>query len=84
MSASHAVFLVARHYLSAVQGREIFVSKGLGDNFGTFWRAPSGSLHRVKSPAMPMVATQEKARNLDAYAAKNRLKPVDGKDGGAE
>jgi ParB/RepB/Spo0J family partition protein len=59
------------------QGRELFVSTGLGDEFGTFWRSTSGGLHRVKSPSMPMVPTREEAQaNLDAYAEKKVLKLV--------
>lgn len=59
--------------------KEIFVSTGLGgDTFGSFRRSPTGGLHRVKSPAMPMVATREEAQaNLDAWAKKKGLQPVE-------
>lgn len=64
-------------------GFEIFVSKGLwgGDDdrpqYGTFRHSGKGGLHRVKSPAMPMVATAEEAqRNLDAWAVKKGLRVV--------
>lgn len=69
-------------YLDQNQGRELFVSEGLWMDgqalqYGTFWKSPSGGLHRVKSPAMPMVATREEAQaNLDAWAEKKGLKPV--------
>lgn len=56
-------------------GRELFVSQGLwGDKWGVFYRrTASGGLHRVKSPALPMVATREEAeRNLAAYLAKKK------------
>ena len=67
----------AKKYIDA-QGRVLFVSAGLGDEYGTFWRSASGGLHRVKSPAMPMVASREEAqRNLDAWAEKKGLKPVE-------
>ena len=57
--------------------RVIFVAQVSGDKFGTFWRSSSGGLHRVKSPAMPMVVTKEEARrNLDAYAEKKMLRLV--------
>jgi hypothetical protein len=60
-------------------GREIFVASGLsGDMYGTFWRAPAGGLHRVVSPAMPMVRTRNTAQaNLDKWAAKNKLEKVE-------
>lgn len=58
-------------------GREIFVSKGLGCEYGTFWRSPAGGLHRVKSPEMPMAATREEAqKNLDEWAKKKGLQAV--------
>ncbi|OPY62250.1 MAG: Chromosome-partitioning protein Spo0J [Pelotomaculum sp. PtaU1.Bin065] len=66
------------------QGRELFVSRGLwfGDNsqvqYGTFWRNHTGGLHRVKSPAMPMVASEEEAqKNLDVWAEKKGFKLVE-------
>ena len=66
------------------QGRVLFVSGGLSrDKFGTFWRSPSGGLHRVKSPAMPMVPSKEEAQqNLDDWAAKKglQLAPEEGMD----
>lgn len=59
------------------KGRELFVSKGLGDEFGIFWKSPTGGLHRVKSPAMPMVTTAKEAQaHLDNYAKAKGLKPV--------
>jgi len=76
---SQAVSESPRVYLDE-KGQEIFVSTGLGDEYGSFRRSPSGGLHRVKSPAMPLVATQEEAQvNLDAWAAKKGLKTVEGK-----
>ena len=67
-----------RRYLDE-RGREIFVSTGLGSEYGTFWCSEKGGLHRVKSPAMPMMSSQEEAQaNLDAWAAKKGLQPVDG------
>jgi|GEM_PF-1591779 len=58
-------------------GREIFVTKGLGCEYGTFWRSPTGGLHRVKSPAMPMAATREEAqKNLNEWAKKKGLQAV--------
>ncbi|MHB8182628.1 MAG: ParB/RepB/Spo0J family partition protein [Candidatus Desulforudaceae bacterium] len=62
------------------KGREIFVSSGLGqDSFGTFYRAPSGGFHRVKSNRMPMVGSEAIAReNLDKWAAENKLEEVVG------
>lgn len=58
------------------QGNEVFVSSGLGnDTFGTFRRSATGSIHRVKSPMMPMIESSEKAQsNLDVWAKKNQLK----------
>lgn len=76
-------------YLDQNQGREVFVSKGLWGKdgqtqYGTFWRSPSGGLHRVKSPAMPMVATREEAQaNLDAWAEKKGLQLVEQRSGAA-
>ena len=70
--------LPSRKYLNE-SGREIFVSTGLGSEYGTFWRSEMGGLHRVKSPAMPMVPTREEAQaNLDAWAAKRGLQLVEG------
>lgn len=67
----------SKRYLDK-KGRVIFVAQGLGDKFGTFWRSSSGGLHRVKSPAMPMVTTREEAQaNLDAYAQARGLEMVD-------
>ncbi|WP_114679319.1 helix-turn-helix domain-containing protein, partial [Desulfotruncus alcoholivorax] len=58
-------------------GREIFVSRGLGSEYGTFWRSSTGGLHRIKSPAMPMVESREEAQsNLDQWAAKKGLQAV--------
>lgn len=72
--------LPPRRYLHE-NGRELFVSNGLGSEYGTFWRSEKGGLHRVKSPDMPMVATREEAQaNLDAWAAKKGLQQVDGDD----
>ncbi|MCL4440447.1 MAG: hypothetical protein M1609_07630 [Firmicutes bacterium] len=73
--------LPARRYLDK-NGKVIFVSDGLwssGDEkeYGTFWESVSGGHHRVKTQAMPMVASQEEAqRNLDAWAEKNGLQLV--------
>ena len=61
------------------KGRELFVSAGLGGNeYGTFWCSHTGGMHRVKSPAMPMVATREEAQaNLDTWAEKKGLHPAE-------
>lgn len=50
----------------------LIVATGLsGTEWGVFRRSASGGLHRVKSPALPMVATREEAeRNLAAYLVK--------------
>lgn len=67
----------SKRYLDK-KGRVIFVAQGLGDKFGTFWQSHAGGLHRVKSPAMPMVTTREEAQaNLDAYAQARGLEMVD-------
>ena len=74
--------LPATRYLDK-NGHVIFVSTGLGGSeFGTFWETAGGfSKHRVKTPAMPMTPSREEAqRNLDAWAEKNGLQPVDGGD----
>lgn len=70
-----------RSYLDQ-NGKVIFVSAGIGhDLFGTFRRKSLYSTQRVKSPGMPMVASRAKAQaNLDAWAAKKGLQPVDGDD----
>ena len=58
-------------------GAELFVSQGINDKWGTFYRKASGSLRRACSPMMPMIATEEEAQaNLDAYAAKCGLEEV--------
>lgn len=59
------------------KGNEIFASAGLGSEYGTFRKSKNNGLHRVKSPAMPMVSSREAAqKNLDLWAKKNRLKAV--------
>lgn len=65
-----------RRYLDD-RGRDLFVAS-TGDEYGTFWKTPLlGGMHRVKSPAMPMVKTREEAQaNLDAYAEKKGFKLV--------
>lgn len=74
--------LPARRYLDK-NGRTIFVSEGLWSSsgekeYGTFWQSASGGNHRVKTQAMPMVGTWEEAqRNLDTWAEKNGLQPVE-------
>gem|GEM_PF-3917795 len=72
----HEEFL-DRRYLDE-KGREIFISESLSSGtFGAFRQSSSGGLHRVKSPAMPMVDTKEEAqRNLDAWAKEKGLKLV--------
>ncbi len=67
-----------RSYLDE-KGQEIFVSASSGgETFGSFRRSPSGGLHRVKTPAMPMVDTREEAQaNLDAWAKKRDLQSVE-------
>lgn len=73
----------ARRYLDK-NGRIIFVDHGLWSKsgeteYGTFWQSASGGHHRVKTQAMPMVTSREEAqRNLDAWAEKNGLQPVEG------
>jgi len=75
--------LLARSYQDK-NGHVIFVSAGLwsesgGEEYGTFWRSEAGGLHRVKSQAMPMTPSREEAqRNLDAWADKNGLQPING------
>ena len=69
--------LPSRRYLDD-KGRELFVSTGLGSEYGTFWQSEKGGLHRVKSPAMPMTSSREEAQaNLDAWAKKKGLRPVE-------
>jgi hypothetical protein len=59
-------------------GTIIFVSKGLGKEYGTFRQSGSGGLHRLKSSELPMVATKSVAQNnLDAWAKKKGLKAVE-------
>ena len=59
------------------KGNEIFVSTGLGSEYGTFRKSKNGGLHRAKSPSMPMVSSREEAQeNLDAWARKNGLEVV--------
>lgn len=58
------------------KGRKLFVSAGLGGNeYGTFYSNNNNiSLHRVKSPSMPMVKSFDEAQNnLDTYAEKNKF-----------
>ncbi len=70
--------LAPRSYLDE-KGQEIFVSAGLGDEYGSFRRSPSGGLHRVKSPYMPMVNSKEEAQaNLDYWATDKGLQLVGG------
>ena len=62
-------------YLDA-DGRSLFVSDGIssGRSWGTFYRKPSGSLARVKSPKLPMRPTASEAQaDLDIYAITHRL-----------
>lgn len=61
------------------QGNKIFVSCGLGlKEYGTFRKSNAGGLHRVKSPMMPMVESDEEAQmNLDKWAKKNNLKKAE-------
>ncbi|WP_243124387.1 hypothetical protein [Clostridium sp. AWRP] len=59
------------------KGSKVFVSTGLGSKYGTFRKSKNGGLHRVKSPAMPMVESREEAeKNLKTWAEKNELKSV--------
>lgn len=59
------------------KGNEIFVSIGLGSQYGTFRKSENGGMHRVKSPSMPMSSSREVAqKNLDLWAKKNKLKTV--------
>lgn len=77
-----AVELETRRYLDE-NGREIFVSAGIGgEEYGTFWRSHTGGLHRVKSPAMPMVSSRNEAqKNLDAWAEGKGLQQVEAAEG---
>ncbi len=45
--------------------RELFVSDGIsgGTSWATYRRGPSGSLQRVKSPALPLRATRQEAEH---------------------
>ncbi|MBV4415120.1 hypothetical protein KM792_13755 [Clostridium tyrobutyricum] len=59
------------------KGNEIFVSTGLGSQYGTFRKSKNGGLHRVKSPAMPMISSKDEAqKNLDLWAEKNSLELI--------
>lgn len=59
-------------------GTVIFVSKGLGKEYGVFRQSGSGGLHRLKSSELPMVATKTEAQNnLDAWAKKKGLNAVE-------
>lgn len=61
------------------KGDEIFVSSGLGDDkYGSFRKSKYGGLHRVKSPAMPMVSSKiEAEKNLRLWAQKKGLRIKD-------
>lgn len=60
------------------KSNEIFVSTGLGSEYGTFRKSKNGGLHRVKSSAMPMVSSREEAeKDLKIWAEKNHLKRKD-------
>lgn len=54
------------------KGQPVKVAAGLGgDSYGAFIVNPGGSLKRIVSPALPMVADRAQAqRNLDEYAAR--------------
>lgn len=54
------------------KGQPVKVAAGLGgDLYGVFSVKPGGSLKRVVSPALPMVADRAQTqRNLDGYATK--------------
>lgn len=60
------------------KGRLLFVSKGIGETFGTFYRRRvDGGMHRVKSFDLPIRATKEEAEeNFSKYVKKHRLVPV--------
>lgn len=58
-----------------------FVARGIGEKWGTF-KGESGSLHRVKSPKMPMVELKSAAiDNLQRFAAKSPCMKLLGDDG---
>ncbi|MCG3212585.1 MAG: hypothetical protein FOGNACKC_06255 [Anaerolineae bacterium] len=54
------------------KGQPVKVAAGLGgDSYGAFIVKPGGSLKRIVSPALPMVADRAQAqRNLDKYATR--------------
>jgi len=60
------------------KGRVIFVSKGIGEWYGTFYRAYSGrGKHRVKSPLLPVRKTKEEAeKDFADYVRIHGLAPV--------
>ena len=60
------------------RGRVIFVGKGIGEMWGTFYRAYSGrGKHRVKSAALPMRKSKEMAEeDLRNYARIHELGEV--------
>ena len=63
-------------------GSIITVRQGLGDDWGSFRQAASGSWHRVKSPKFPMRATREEAEiDLIAWAEAKGLEWVDTETG---
>jgi hypothetical protein len=61
--------------------RVIFVSQGLGKEYGSFYRkatSKSVGMHRLKSPALPMVPDRNQAEaDLKAYAEKKGWLPID-------
>ena len=56
--------------------RIVFLSQGIGDiEWGSFHRKHTGSLCRIKSPALPMRPTRDEAeRDLTGYASKKGWK----------
>jgi hypothetical protein len=67
-----------RRYLDP-QGRELFVSDGIGGGkaFFTCYRRPTGSLKRYVSPELAVRPTEAEAQaDLDRFARKRRLEAL--------
>lgn len=60
------------------QGREIFISQGIGEVWASYFRKQSGALKRIKSKYLPLRNTDDEAqKDLDAYAKKHNLTKID-------
>ncbi len=61
------------------QNRILILSQGIGAaKWGTFHRKPSGSLARIKSPALPMRLTREEAeQDLHGQAKRKKWRRVE-------